>query len=521
MQAQPVSEENVFAAVEAKFRFLIAYTSTHAMTHDHTQIEQCLWDEGVELLRRFYQAHLDLRAQAEARREVMGADSVARNSVRTSTRHLETLFGTVTVRRLSYGAEGVESLRPADADLNLPERLYSAGIQQRVAKAAATEPFSQVVETIATSTAAQIPKRQAEQVAVEAACDFEGFYEAKPSAGFREVARTGSLLVISADGKGVVMRHDDLREATRRAAATRSHKRQTRLSSGEKPHSKRMATVATVYTVDRHERGPEQIVPAEHPVQPSQEPRPRPQDKRVWASLEREPEQVLREAFEEAQRRDPHHHKPWVGLVDGNKPQLEAIKALATEFAVKVVIVLDLIHVLEYLWRAVRAFYEAESSEAEGWVRARVLEILQGRSGHVAGLLLTWMKVKPLTAEAREALKDCAHYLINYGEYLHYDEYLAAGFPIATGVIEGACRHLIKDRMDVTGARWSLAGAEAVLKLRSLRSSGDFDAYWEFHQVKELERNHASRYANGCIPTPPSRKKPSGKAPHLRLVKDS
>ena len=113
----------------------------------------------------------------------------------------------------------------------------------------------------------------------------------------------------------------------------------------------------------------------------------------------------------------------------------------------------------------------------------------------------------------RSPADDCANYLLKYGPYLRYDQYLAAGLPIASGVIEGACRHLVKDRMDLTGARWGLKGAEAVLKLRSLRASSDFDEYWQFHLQMELERNHKTKYADGRLPSQP--RPPT----HLRLVK--
>ena len=78
--------------------------------------------------------------------------------------------------------------------------------------------------------------------------------------------------------------------------------------------------------------------------------------------------------------------------------------------------------------------------------------------------------------------------LIKNKKRLAYDTALADGLPIASGVIEGACRHLINDRLDITGARWSLAGAEAMLKLRSLKSSGDFDEYWSFHKKQSKLR---------------------------------
>jgi hypothetical protein len=108
--------------------------------------------------------------------------------------------------------------------------------------------------------------------------------------------------------------------------------------------------------------------------------------------------------------------------------------------------------------------------------------------------------LRQMAAAERKPVDDCASYLLHYSPYLQYDQALAEGVPIATGVIEGACRHLVQDRMNLTGARWSLTGAEAVLRLRALRSSNDFDAYWKFHEQQEYERNHASRYADHRVP---------------------
>ena len=105
-----------------------------------------------------------------------------------------------------------------------------------------------------------------------------------------------------------------------------------------------------------------------------------------------------------------------------------------------------------------------------------------------------------LTGTRREPIDRCANYLLRLKDFLRYDEYLASGFPIATGVIEGACRYLVKDRMDITGARWTVAGAEAVLRLRALRASGDFDEYWAFHEACHHKTTHLDRYADATIP---------------------
>lgn len=130
----------------------------------------------------------------------------------------------------------------------------------------------------------------------------------------------------------------------------------------------------------------------------------------------------------------------------------------------------------------------------------RLLRVLQSKASHVAAGMRRSATLQGFTKEQRRPIDRCANYLLKYARYMRYDRYLAAGYPIATGVIEGACRYLVKDRMDITGARWSLVGAEAVLRLRALRASGDFDAYWTFHEAQELQRNHLNSYADHVIP---------------------
>jgi hypothetical protein len=160
----------------------------------------------------------------------------------------------------------------------------------------------------------------------------------------------------------------------------------------------------------------------------------------------------------------------------------------------------DIIHDIEYLWKAARVFHPESGPDLENWVGHRLIEILRGKAGLMAGGMRRSATRRKLTADVRKPVDICAGYLLNHSAYLRYDRYLAQGLPIATGVIEGACRHLVKDRMDVTGARWSLNGAEAVLRLRALCSSGDFDEYWRFHEACEYKRTHQSRYAGGVVP---------------------
>jgi hypothetical protein len=405
-----------------------------------------------------------------------------------------TIFGPVTVDRLSYGAREHASLRPMDRALNLPRRVWSFGVQRRVAIEAAKGSFGETVRTLRTTTGAHIAHRQAEQTTVDAAEDFDAFYQKR--ACIERIERSDDLLIVSVDGKGVVMRHDDLRPRTQ--AGARSHKLKHRVSKGEKRNYKRMATVATVYDIAPRIRTPEDIVTELRPVHAVAPERPRPANKRVWASIAKPAEHVIEEAIDEALRRDPEKKRRWVFLTDGNRPQIRHLKQVAQRRQIDATIVLDVIHVLGYLWAAAFCFHREGSPDAESWVRDRLVAILRGQASRVAACMRSSATKRDLGKRA--PVDACAAYLLANKALLRYDDALKRGLPIATGVIEGACRHLIKDRMDITGARWSLRGAEAILRLRSLRSSGDFDSYWSFHLDQERLRNHDRHYDGGSSP---------------------
>lgn len=483
-------------------------TSDEMIRKPHSDLEEMLEEQGKEWARLMLEENLRLRAQLEKRTTVVGADGVERESARESERHLETLLGRVPVPRLAYQAPGTTDLHPMDAALNLPREMFSHGIRRIVAKEAARSSFDEVVETVRDFTGASIAKRQVEELAIRAAQDFDAFYEQRAAARDPK----DDLLVISTDGKGIVMRHEDLRESTRRAAEKKGRKLETRLTPGEKSNRKRMAQVATVYSIAPFPRGPADILHTLRDPDEVDAKRPRPTDKRVWASVEKSARTVIREAFAEALRRDPEKTRRWVVLVDGEPKQLRAVKAEARRAGVKVTILADIVHVIEYVWGAARALFGESNAKAEKWVSDRLLALLTGRTGGDVAKTIRWWQArdKKLDDSAHAAIDKACEYLADRTRtrLLRYQDALRDGLPIATGVIEGACRYVVKDRMDRTGARWSLTGAEAVLRLRAIRASKDFDAYWAFHLERDRERNHASRYEDGRIPDPLPAPKP-------------
>jgi hypothetical protein len=468
-------------------------------------------EEGAELLRRMKQAYLD-ELFVEEQRDVRRWKRPAGSTVRSSERGLETQFGRVRVRRHGLKEPGQPTMFPMDAALNLPPEVYALSLRERLAEETADGSFGRSVERVESTTAGAVPKRQAEQLAVRAATDFESFYAGGRSEASNDTVGAATLLVLSTDGKGVTMRPEALRTKTREkaeAAATESDgvKGDPMASRKERRHDKRMAVVTAVYDVEPHVRTAKEVAAAlgrkrrakykrlaKAPYAPKP---PRPINKRVWASVTKGQTAGIAEMFDEADRRDPDKTRKTAVLVDGAEGQRDAIRSEAAKRRRPITLVLDLIHVLHYVWLMGALLFEQIRQDTErekqidAWVTRIVLRLLTRHPGDVISHLEKTALEHGLSNKKLAKFQKHLDYLRKNADSIHYALFLAAGLPIATGVIEGACRHLIQDRLGITGARWSLAGAEAILKIRALRTSGDWDEYWRFHQKQELARNHA------------------------------
>ena len=351
--ARPPAEAEAFLPAYEQFIAMINHLrSEQARQMTHSEIETQLEADGCTLLLKMFQAYLDECSPGTVTTPVIDAAGLIHTHQRIRQRSIESIFGRARLIRAGYGGRELKNLYPLDARLNLPPEIYSHTVRRRVAESVARQSYDQVVISFVTQAGAKVPKRQCEELVWRAAQDFEPFYQTRRQATAREVRSTSGILVITVDGKGVPVRQADLREITQKAAKERKPRLEHRRVKGEKAHTKRMGTVAAVYTVAPFARTPEQIVGELAPVRDLAPARPRPENKRVWASIKQEPEAIINQAFEEALRRDPKRTKKWVALVDGNGTQLGLLLLVSEQYQVELIIILDLIHVTEYLWKA-------------------------------------------------------------------------------------------------------------------------------------------------------------------------
>jgi hypothetical protein len=471
---------------------------------------------GRELLRKVAQLVLDVAAAGEDRlAAVAGPDGPRTRSETGQPRTVVTRLGKLVITRIAYRAPKLPNLHPRDAALNLPPRRYSWPLQLTVIRHALAGSYEQAGEFVEAITGVKIGKQQLEQIVTEAARDAPRFYqdqaraggqapgqERGPASGPGQGQREPPVLplALSADGKGVAMR-PEARRRTAKAPEDRVRNYDRRRGTGEKG-CKRMAEVGAVFDVappppGTPPRTPEQVMRCE-PGQDGPPPAPRAVNRWYTIGITADRAATISAVFDQAERRDPGHARPWIALADGDLHQIRLIQDQAAARGIPVTILIDLIHVLEYLWKAGWCFHRPRDPAIETWVTAQALDILHGRvTDVIARIRQLADDHPPQGSEHTKIIRKTLHYLTAKQPYLDYPAALKQGWPIATGVIEGACRHLVQDRMGITGARWGLEGAQAILWLRAIHANGDLDAYWDYHIQQEHQRNHLSRYKTG------------------------
>lgn len=419
----------------------------------------------------------------------------------TKCRIYVSVFGPLEIERTVYSAGNHQrEYAPLDARLGLPEGKFSFLVQDFAQLLGVDLAWEKDRETLERLLGIKISVDSLERMNRHMAEGVPGYRQRRACP---EVAEEGAIFVSSVDGKGVVMRRprdeSELEAPSILPAATK----------GPRPGRKSMAVVGTLYSVERYVRTPEEMLEIlfhESP-RPEDEPaRPRPCGKHVWAALDDDAvaddgtefrleglHTTLLWLSSEWHKRDPQRSKPLVRLMDGEHRLWEAADGhLPLGGHRDDADILDVMHVAGYLWEASAAL-ESHREHQEAFFHERIGRLLHGEvRGVITGLRRLATRRK-LHGTKRKAVRSACTYFEHHAERMRYDEYLRLGYPIASGAVEGACRHLIKDRLERTGMRWVRAGAQAMLNLRSLWINGEWDDYQEHYVERELDRLYPNR----------------------------
>jgi hypothetical protein len=397
------------------------------------------------------------------------------------TRRIVTTVGSIDIARIGYYANKSEAIHPIDQQLQLPYRCYSYEVQRRTVKMAIQGPFDEAVEMVQEYMGIDLPKRSAEELLVDAGTDFDEFYRNRIIEPNSE--KVDPIIVAAVDCKGIPMVKSELIDATGKV----------RRGKGQKAQEKKMATVAAVFTQQPYIRTPQEVV--DSLFRTGQEPKhsahkSRCNNKRVWASLTSGKDIFIADVVKEVNHRNQNQDKFLVVVTDGERALQQKIGRAMNDAT----LILDLIHTLEKIWKAAYVFHEEGGSDAQLFVKNRALAILNGKVGQVVKGLRAMVTKRKLTGKKREILIKVFNYLYRNRSRMKYHLYLQMRLPIASGSVEGACKNLIKDRMERPGMRWIQRTAEAMVKMRATYLSGDFEDYWKFHVGQEQKRLYSAKW---------------------------
>lgn len=470
--------ETLIAQAKGQFDQILSYVQGHAQNQQLNEVEKgifyALLKLGLTLLLLFFQQ----KGVGHRGKVHLDKEGVKRPYHSIKYREYLSIFGKVGIPRACYWAKGCHEIYPLDAELNLPGTEYSYVLQEWSAALGAEEPYEKAAHFLETILKMPLWGSVVETVMHKSCIDVPEFYEKRQGP---DVGTEKEIIVATGDGKGVVMRKDQIEKRIAKKRPRKMRKKgeriQRKVQNQEKPGKKKMSTVIGVYTIAPHARAAEDFLSSKK----GEAKRPHPCNKVVQATLEGK-ESAFQRLKTEVTKRDPKKEKQGVAIVDGE----HKLRQLMKKFLPWFVIIIDIYHVMEYLWRGAHVFHKEGSSEAASWMTDKLRKLLLGKVREVIAELKEVLQT--IAGERKEQLRKVVTYLENGKTHMRYDIYLKRGYPIGSGVVEGACKNLVKDRMEQCGMRWTIAGAEAVLRMRSIQINGMASDYWRYHVAREKRR---------------------------------
>ena len=475
------NSQEIIQDIRVQFEHMLDFvTGEQARTASADYIERGLFKLLLSLGAKLLQLFFVMRSQACSRQTIRTETGQELLYHRDTPREYFSIFGKVTFERPYFYKPGVGGQIPLDAELSLGEDCYSDLLREVSGYLGVYTVYGKTSDILERLLELNLSTRALQQNIAEDAADVEAYYAQKPPPSPADEAE---ILVIQADGKGVPMILDEPTEPS------------VRLGKGKKHGHKKEAVVTSVYTIETAPRTPKEVVASffELPQDPKQpaSPHSKPQNKHIWATLDGKETALSRLAGQVAQRQGDHiQHK--VALCDGCEALQSRMAAQFSDFS----LVLDFIHASEYLWDVANCLLGEANPKRLDWMSHQTLRMLSGQTQQViADFRHLTQKSKTKPAQ-RAQLNKTANYFERNLPFMDYPTYLANGWPIASGVIEGACRHFVKDRCELSGMRWNQTGAENLLRLRAVAENDDWDAYHNYRKQQRHIRLYGSPNPN-------------------------
>lgn len=467
--------KNIQAQMETLIE-IVSGVSDEGQTAD--EVERDLWRNLLVMGQQLMQLFFTVRETTEERQPACEVDGVVYPYRGQRKRQYVSLFGEVTVERAYYWSKGEGSQFPLDEALSLPERSFSDLVQERVSEMTVMMTYEEATGFFSKWMGWDLPKRSSEQINGDHAEAVATYYEVKERS---DMPPNDTILVVSADGKGIPMTRQD------------SPPPEARRGRGDKKTAKKEATVTALYTIEPYKRSADDIiralVPDERAEPASLAARPKPSHKQVFGTLDGQ-QVAFEQLVQQVAMRDTDGIHHYVALTDGNRGLKNRVQEDLPHFT----LIVDIIHVTEYLWHAANVLLGETHPMREVWMQDALRCVLADDLDHLLNHLK--YQLTGLVKHKQTTLQKVIRYLNNNRDAMHYHDYLAQGYPIGTGVIEGACRHLVKDRFERAGMRWSLDGAQVMLDLRAVYLNGDWDDFQRFRRQQAHQKRYGSSHPN-------------------------
>lgn len=458
--------------VREEFDELLDFIMIDAQEITANQVEQHVFRQLLRLGLLLLKAYFQMRCQSYAHKPIVEAEGIQIPYLGDRERTYYSIFGKLKIARPYFYNRQVGGRSPLDEALSLGKDSYSDLLREMHEQLSVYIPYEKAIDIMSRFFGMDLSKRVAQNMVIEDADVVTAFYEQKKQPLPEKEAE---ILVLQADGKGVPL------------VLPTDSANKVRLGKGEKRSRKKEAVVTSVYTIATRPRKAEDVInslfrssiPVSEPVKRTK----RPQNKQVWATLQGK-DIALDRLREQVDKREGHHIEHRVALCDGD----EALQSRIAERFDPFTLILDFIHAQEYLWKVANSLLGDTHPQRDTWMRKQTLLMLSSKTEVIVAAFRQQVQTDDLHAKQAETLTKTANYFERNSPYMDYATYLEKGWPIASGVIEGACRHLVKDRMELSGMRWQLDSAETLLNLRAVAENGDWDAYHVFRRRKRHQR---------------------------------